>query len=79
MDLPAAGPVARMSAPPPRPFTIAVPGEDVDDLRRLLDATRWQPIPADEPWGARHRRGDAAWEEPDLLADDLTAFFDDLR
>lgn len=40
-----------MSAPQPRPFTIAVPEEDVADLRRRLAATRWpQPIPADGPW-----------------------------
>jgi pimeloyl-ACP methyl ester carboxylesterase len=40
-----------MSAAQPRPFTIAVPDDDVADLRRRLAATRWpQPIPAGGPW-----------------------------
>lgn len=34
-----------------RPFTIAVPDADLDDLRRRLAATRWpQPIPGSDTW-----------------------------
>jgi pimeloyl-ACP methyl ester carboxylesterase len=40
-----------MSAPQPRPFTIAVPAADLEDLRRRLAATRWpQPIPGSDTW-----------------------------
>jgi pimeloyl-ACP methyl ester carboxylesterase len=40
-----------MSAPEPRPFTIAVPDEDLADLRRRLLATRWpRPIPGSDTW-----------------------------
>jgi pimeloyl-ACP methyl ester carboxylesterase len=35
-----------ITAMPPRPFTIAVPQDVIDDLHRRLDATRWpEPIP----------------------------------
>jgi pimeloyl-ACP methyl ester carboxylesterase len=40
-----------MRAPEPRPFTIAIPDESLEDLRRRLAATRWpQPIPGSDGW-----------------------------
>src|SRR4051794_15688449 len=40
-----------MSAPQPRPFTIAVPDADIEDLHRRLAATRWpQSIPGSDTW-----------------------------
>jgi pimeloyl-ACP methyl ester carboxylesterase len=40
-----------MSAPEPRPFTIAIPEAVLEDLRRRLAATRWpQGVPGSETW-----------------------------
>lgn len=58
-----------MTASSPRPFSIAVPDADLDDLRRRLAATRWpQPIPGSDTWelGTEERtlrRLAARWED----------------
>jgi pimeloyl-ACP methyl ester carboxylesterase len=58
-----------MTKPAPRPFTIDVPEEDLEDLRRRLRATRWpQPIPGSDTWAlgtqeATLRRLAAHWAD----------------
>jgi hypothetical protein len=54
------------------PFTIRVPDETLADLRDRLTRTRWpDEFDTDGHFGAM--------EEPELLADELRAFFRPLR
>ena len=41
-----------MSAPAPKPFSLAIPDAAVADLRERLARTRWPDEPPHEPWSS---------------------------
>ena len=60
-----------------RPFTFEAPAEDLDDLRRRINAIRW---PERETYNQLDRGGHfAAWEQPALFSQEMRAAFRPLR
>ena len=65
-----------------RPFRVEVPEEDLAELRRRIDATRWpeQAYPNLIYYNQHDRGGHfAAWEQPQLLSEHVRATFRSLR
>jgi hypothetical protein len=70
-----------------RAFRLEIPEEQLDDLRRRIDATRWpsKELVDDRSQGVQlanwvDRGGHfAAWEEPELFSTEVRAAFRGLR
>jgi hypothetical protein len=56
-----------------RPFRIEVPQDEIDEMRRRVQATRW-PDPATDKGGHF-----AAWEQPSLFVQELRDAFGSIR
>jgi pimeloyl-ACP methyl ester carboxylesterase len=73
--------------PTVRPFSVDVPEEDLVELRRRVQATRWseKETVADQTQGVQYynqvdRGGHfAAWEQPQLFTGEIRAAFRSLR
>ena len=70
-----------------RPFKVGFPEEEVTELRRRVNATRWPDgeTVTDDTQGVRLAtmqelaRHFAAWEEPELFSEEVRAAFRPLR